>query len=514
MARLAVGGFHHETNCFVQPRTDFAYFASHRDRPPLVRGADVLEWLRPSSFALGGALAEIEARHEVVPLLWTSGGAGGLVTRDAFERISAELIGRLSAALPVDAVYLDLHGAMVTQDFEDGEGELLRRLRAAIGEQVPVVISLDYHANVTPLMVALTDGLVGYLTYPHVDRRETGERAARILEAVLARGRPAGRALRKAPFLIPLNGQCTLVDPSRAIVARSAVLVGDLVNLSYLAGFPPSDLFWCGPSVIAHAWTQAAADAAADALMREIVLHEAQFAEPMVAPAEGVARAMHLARTARRPVVIADTQDNPGCGGSADSTGVLEALIEAGAFGAVLGFLCDAEAARAAHAAGEGAELRLALGGRSGPAGVCPVEGVFRVARLGTGKMTTTGAVSGGREVDLGPMALLERGGVSVAVTSKRMQALDQAPFRHLGIEPAQQKILVLKSTCHFRAEFEPIAEEVIVVLAPGYYLADPAAYPFRRLRPGVRLHPLGPDQRGPGDSPSEASMNGSDPRD
>ncbi len=136
------------------------------------------------------------------------------------------------------------------------------------------------------------------------------------------------------------------------------------------------------------------------------------------------------------------------------------------------------------------------------------------MARLGTGKMTTTGAVSGGREVDLGPMALLERGGVSVAVTSKRMQALDQAPFRHLGIEPAQQKILVLKSTCHFRAEFEPIAEEVIVVLAPGYYLADPAAYPFRRLRPGVRLHPLGPDQRGPGDSPSEASMNGSDPRD
>jgi microcystin degradation protein MlrC len=111
--------------------------------------------------------------------------------------------------------------------------------------------------------------------------------------------------------------------------------------------------------------------------------------------------------------------------------------------------------------------------------------------------MRTTGAVSGGRDIDLGPMALLTIGGVAVAVTSKRMQALDQAPFRHLGLEPAQQKILVLKSTCHFRAEFEAMAEKVIVVIAPGGYLADPAQYPYRRLRPGIRLRPLGPDWRG-----------------
>lgn len=493
MARIVVGGFHHETNCFVLPHTDFAYFASHRDRPPLVHGTEVLEWLRPSSFALGGALATLESRHEIVPLLWTSGGAGGLVTRDAFERIAAEMIGRLSEALPVEAVYLDLHGAMVTEDFEDGEGELLRRLRATVGDQVPVVISLDYHANVTPQMVEMTDGLVGYLTYPHVDRRQTGDRAARIVETLLHRGRPQGRALRKVPFLIPLNGQCTLVEPSRGVVARSRVLDGALINLSYLAGFPPSDLFWCGPSVIAHAWTQQAADRAADALMREIALQEGNFAEEMVSPEEGVARAMRIARDASKPVVIADTQDNPGCGGTADSTGLLQAMLDAGVPDAVLGFLCDAEAARAAHAAGEGAVVHLALGGRSGPEGVSPVEADFTVLRLGDGKVQTNGAVSGGRPIDLGSMALLRTGGVSVAVTSKRMQALDQAPFQHLGVEPARQKILGLKSTCHFRAEFEPIAQEVIVVLAPGYYLADPVRYPFRRLRPGIRLRPLGP---------------------
>ena len=498
MARIAVGGFHHETNSFVLPHTDFAYFASHRDRPPLVRGADVIEWLGDSSFALAGALETFGRRHEIVPLLWTSGGAGGLVTRDAFERIAGEMIGRLSAAMPFDGVYLDLHGAMVSADFEDGEGELLRRVRAVVGPSVPVVISLDYHANVTPQMVDATDGLVGYMTYPHIDRPETGVRAARILEALLERGRPAGRALRKAPFLIPLNGQCTMVTPSQGIVARSQVLEGEVLNLSYLAGFPPSDLYWCGPAVIAHAWSQAAADAAADALMREIVMNEPGFAEPMVTPQEGVARALLRARSAHRPVVIADTQDNPGCGGNSDTTGVLEALVAARAEGAALGFLCDAEAARAAHAAGEGADIRIALGGRTGPEGVQPFDATFRVARLGDGKMRTTGAVSGRREVDLGPMALLTLGGVAVAVTSKRMQALDQAPFRHLGVEPAQQKILALKSTCHFRAEFEPIAEEVIVVLAPGYYRADPSLYPFRRLRPGIRLTPLGPDSRGP----------------
>ncbi|MGE0753242.1 MAG: M81 family metallopeptidase [Variibacter sp.] len=494
MARIAVGGFQHETNCFVEPKTDFSYFMSHRDRPPLVRGDDVIKWLGDTSFGLSGFLKQLAGQHEFVPLLWTSGGAGGLVTTDAFERIAGELIGRLSAAMPVDAVYLDLHGAMVTEPFEDGEGEVLRRVRATVGEDVPVVISLDYHANVTPQMVAMTDSLVAYRTYPHVDRAETGAYAAQALSLLLKRGRPKGRALRKLPFLIPLNDQCTLVEPSRSIVDRTIVGEGDVINLSYLAGFPPSDLYWCGPAVIAHAWTQEAADRAADSMAREIALREAEFAVPMLTPEGGVREAMALARTASKPVVIADTQDNPGCGSTADTTGVLETLVALDAQGAAVGYFCDAEAAKAAHAAGEGKEITIALGGRSGPEGVKPFRSTFAVAKLGDGKMTTTGQVSGGRVVDLGPMALLTIGGVSIAVTSKRMQAHDQAPFHHLGVEPKAQKILALKSTCHFRAEFEPIAEKVIVVIAPGHYLADPTHYPFRKLRTGVRLRPLGSD--------------------
>ena len=199
MSRIAVGGFQHETNSFVTPDTDYAYFTSHRDRPPLVRGTEVIGALSKTSFALSGFLDAIGDRHEIAPLLWTSGGAGGTVTADAFERIAGELVRHLSEAMPVDGVYLDLHGAMVTRSFEDGEGELLRRVRAAVGGRVPIAISLDYHANVTPEMVEHADSIVAYRTYPHVDRAETGAFAAKALSLLHERGRRRGARCASCP---------------------------------------------------------------------------------------------------------------------------------------------------------------------------------------------------------------------------------------------------------------------------------------------------------------------------
>jgi microcystin degradation protein MlrC len=496
MARIAVGGLHHETNTFVQPPTDFAYFCTHRDRPPLVRRADVLKHLTGTSFALSGFLQTMTAGHDIVPLLWTSGGAGGMVTRDAFERIAAELIAELSQQMPVDAIYLDLHGAMVTEDFQDGEGELLRRIRSCVGQEMPIVISLDYHANVTPAITEHVDAAAGYLTYPHVDREETGIRAAHAMQRVLKHGRTPGRALRKMPFLIPLHSQCTMVEPSCGIIEHAQSLERDgVLTVSYLAGFPPSDIFYCGPSVIVHAMTQEAADRAADEMARFIALKESDFAVPVLSPAEAVARAKEIASKASRPVLIADTQDNPGAGGSADTTGLLYALVEGNA-DATLGYLCDAEAVQAAHKAGKGAKIAIDLGGRSGPEGVVPFRGTFEVKELGDGKIRTTGPVSGNRNIDLGPVALLQIGKVKVAVTTKRMQAHDKAPFHHLGVEPKEEKILGLKSTVHFRGDFQPMAEDVLVTIAPGGHLADSAKFPYRFLRPGLRLMPLGPESR------------------
>ena len=492
MKRVAVGGFHHETNSFMDGSTGYDYFESHRDRPPLVRGQDVLKWLAPEtgSFALSGFLGDTQNEFEIVPLVWGSGGAGATVTAEAFERISAEMVARISDALPVDAVYLDLHGAMVTEDFEDGEGELLRRVRRAVGEKIPVVASLDYHANVTAMMVQSADALVAYRTYPHVDRVRTGKQAAAVLKQILKDGRPAGRVLRKAPFLIPLNSQSTLVHPSSTVVHASTKEIAGVYCVSYLAGFPSSDLAECGPSALAYAKTQALAEQAADELEALIEKLETDFSFPLLDERQAIEKAMAIARSADKPVVIADTQDNPGCGGTSDTTGVLAELLRHDVGSAVLGLFCDADAATAAHLAGVGSEITLALGGRHGPAPVVPLHQTFTVAALGDGKFATAGKVTGKRQVDLGPMALLRIGAVDVVVTSKRMQSHDLAPYQHVGVNVSDYKIVVVKSTCHFRAEFEPLAAEVLVTISPGAFAAYPSQLPYKRLRAGVRRSP------------------------
>jgi microcystin degradation protein MlrC len=494
LARIAFGGFMHETNSFVLPVTDYAVFCTHGSRPPLSRGREVTDRLRNTSFATAGFLDAMQSGHELVPLVWAAALAGGTVTSEAYERIVAELMAELSRAMPVDALYLDLHGAMVSVAFEDGEGELLRRARAVVGDRIPIVISLDYHANVTPRMVECSDALFGYLTYPHVDQADTGRRAAAAVAVLLERGRPTARAYRQIPFLIPLTSQCTTLEPSQSIVARAESLVGgDLINVSYLAGFPPSDLRDCGATVSVHGYCTRKVEAAADTLTGEITRREAEFAVELLDPDEGVRQAMRIAGNGRGPVILADTQDNPGCGGTSDTTGVLAALIRNDAQGAVVGNLCDPAAALAAHAVGEGAEIEIALGGQSGPEGVEPVRGRFRVMQLGDGVMRTTGPHVGGRNINLGPMVRLRIGGVDIVVTSKRMQAHDQAPFRHVGVDPAAQQILALKSTVHFRADFGPFAQAILIVIAPGGHLSDTTRYPYARLRDGVRLYPLGP---------------------
>ncbi len=494
MARIAIGGFMHETNCFVPDPTEYHHFVSSADRFGILGGEELVDKLAVSGTSMSGFLKASGNNHEISPLLWTSTAPGGLVTAAAYERIGAELLARLSDAMPVEGVYLNLHGAMVSAGHEDGEGELLRRVRGIVGEDAPIVVTLDYHANVTSKMVALADALLPYETYPHIDQNETGERAARAMTRLLVEGRPTARALRHLPFLIPLNFQCTMVEPSKGIVAAAReAMRAEIVSLGYLAGFPPSDLYDCGPSVSAHGYDQGIVDKAVDDVTQYVALKEAEFAEPMMTPDEAVREAMKIAAGAGRPVVIADTQDNPGCGGSGDTVGMLEALLRNGPKDAVFGLLTDDLAAKAAHEAGEGAEITLALGGRTDLPGVEPFFGTFKVEKLCDGNFVAPGPVAQGREAQIGPSALLSIEGVRIALGSRRMQTHDRAVFQHFGIELERQAIIVLKSTCHFRADFEPIAETVLVALAPGGYIANPAEHPYRNLRAGVRLYPLGP---------------------
>jgi microcystin degradation protein MlrC len=268
---------------------------------------------------------------------------------------------------------------------------------------------------------------------------------------------------------------------------------GNVASLSFTPGFPPADILDCGPAVFAYGETQAAADRAVDRLSGAVLEAESDFAGPIYEPDEAVMRAQKIAARAHRPVVLADTQDNPGAGGNSDTVGLIEALLRHDVQDAAAGLLCDPRAAAAAHAAGEGAELEISIGEGSRISDRRPMPGRFKVERLGDGRFAATGPVYLGNHMSLGPMALLKINGLRIAVSSRKQQAADQAIFRHLGVEPKAQKILALKSSVHFRADFQPIAEEILIVAAPGPNLADHRLLPYRHLRPGIRLMPKGP---------------------
>jgi microcystin degradation protein MlrC len=434
-----------------------------------------------------GAIERLrELGHEIVPLLWCSATPSAQVTEDAFERISAMMLETLADAGPVDGVVLDLHGAMVCEHLSDGDGELLRRIRVTVGDDAPVAATLDLHANVSDQMLAQASVLESFRTYPHVDMRDTGARAAELVQLLLQNGlaRFPASAARRTDFLIPPVWGCTLVDPAKAIYAFLEDRIGGKVaGMSLACGFPLSDVAEAGPLLVAYGFEQAAVDAAADALLAEIEGREAEFRGRLYNVEEAVREAMRLSSGASGPVILADSQDNPGGGGSGDTTGVLRALMEADVQDALVGVINDAAAAQIAHRAGVGAEVEISLGGKSGIAGDQPLAGVYRVLALSDGRFRASGPMLAGAEMDFGPTALLEIGGVRIAVGSRAIQTMDQSMFRHLGIEPARQRIISIKSSVHFRNDFQEICSAVLPVVAPGAVTVDLSSVAFSDSR-------------------------------
>jgi microcystin degradation protein MlrC len=508
MTRIAVGGFLHETNTFAPTKATYDDFVHGGGWPAMTLGADVLKVMRHINVGLAGFVGDAEANGwELVPTIACGASPSAHVTRDAFERVVKAMIEGIKAAGPLDAVYLDLHGAMVTEHFDDGEGEILARVRQVIGKDLPLVVSLDLHANVTPAMVEHADALIAYRTYPHVDMADTGRAAARHLALLLRSKQKFAKAFRQLPFLIPISWQCTNDEPTKVIYQKLAALQGDAVpTLSFAPGFPAADFPDCGPSVVAYGRTQADADAAADAMTRLVISHESDFDGRIYSPDDGVRHAMELAKTARKPIVIADTQDNPGAGGDSDTTGMLRALVRNKATRAAIGVIYDPQSAKAAHAAGVGATVTLALGGKSGISGDAPYRESFIVEKLSDGQFVAPGPYFGGRDMDMGPSAALRIGDVRVVVSSHKAQLADQSMYRYVGIEPTEQSILVNKSSVHFRADFEPIAERLLICAAPGAMPADTATLPWTRLRPGIRIKPNGPAFTAAIQSPSPVS--------
>ena len=311
--RIAIGGFQHETNTFAPSKATWEDFVAGGGWPAMVSGQPMFAAVAGANMPIAGFIAAAQAhQHTLIPTTWCSASPSAQVTQDAYERIAGMIVEAIRAAMPVDAVYLDLHGAMVAEHLDDGEGEILRRVRQVIGPHLPLVASLDLHANITSEMVEHADALVAYRTYPHVDMAETGARAFALLQRRLE-GLPREKnALRRIPYLMPLCWQSTDLQPAKSLYQQLGEIEHahriTLTSMSFATGFPAADFPQCGPVVLAYGLTQAAADEAADQLTRSVLAAERSFAGTLYDPDAAVLKAMELATHAAKPIVIADTQ--------------------------------------------------------------------------------------------------------------------------------------------------------------------------------------------------------------
>ena len=499
MPRILIAGYQHETNTFAPSLADWAAFTRGDSFPPFLRGAEMQASLSGINIPVAGFIDAAKAHGwTLVPSAWAGAIPSSYVTQDAFERIAAAIVEDVQAArlTGLDGIYLDLHGAAVAEHAADSEGELLGRLRALVGPDVPIVASLDLHANVTHRMLREADALVSYRTYPHVDMADTGALAGELMARRLRAGRRERMAFQRLPYLIPLNAQSTWMQPAQAIYEQLQALDREHgCVLSFCMGFPASDFDECAPMVWGHG---EAAERAVRALY-ERAAEPTQWRPDYLEARDAVVRALALSEGASKPVVIADTQDNPGAGGDSNTTGMLHALLQQGAGrrypGQVaLGLMFDPAAARAAHEAGIGAEIDIALGTAvptfTGQPSDAPVRGRFKVIALADGRCTLTGPMMTGVSVKLGPSACLEIDGVRVAVVSGKKQLLDRQLLRMVGVHTEQMRLVVCKSSNHFRADFTPHASHVLVAKAAGPMAADPADLPWTKLPASIRRRP------------------------
>ena len=500
MARIGIGGIIHETNTFSKIPVQLSNFVGPDGFYPEMRqGGEIFKFGEGrNNIAASGFLADAPAYgFEMVPLMWCGAEPSAPATQEVFDHLLGILTATLQQNLPLDGLFLDLHGAMVYGDLQDGQTEILRQVRKIVGN-LPVVVSLDLHGNVDPESFKLATAMIGYRTYPHVDGFENGQRCAALMWHLVNGGKCFG-AFHQSPFLMPSTTQPTTRDPARAVYqyveeleAREGVL-----SVTMMEGFPPCDLPHTGPSIFAYAETQQLADETAQKLLDFILAREDQFTTDLLPCDQAVAKAIQLATRSDKPVLMADIQDNAGGGSPSDSTWLLEELVKQGAKNAAIGLIHDPEAAARAFEAGEGAEVELSVGGHVLP-GHKPFTARYKVVKVHDGEFTGTGPMVKDRQLNLGKMAHLLVDDVHVVVSTVRMQMLDQSQFRVMGIDPEKMGIMALKSANHYRAHFGPISSAIINVEAPSAIIEDPTKIPYTQLREGVRLKGLGPEFKRP----------------
>ena len=496
--RVAIAGFFLECNRWA-PVTTPAMFAQSIDLAGEELGAELRSAaprLLPDAIGFAAAM-DRTGPWQAVPIRCAGAQPGGPVQQGYFDALVADIEARLRAQAPVDAVFISSHGAALSTAGEDPDGVLFTRIRAVVGPEVPVVAVLDLHTNVSQAMVDALSGFVAYRTNPHADLRDRGEEAALLVRRFLHEG-PGCVALTRLPLVAPATSQ--LIAPgtvyAQLIEEAQQQVQGEVLNVSLCGGFALADSTKCGFSVVvtARRGAQAQALQVSRRLAGRVWDERRRFVSFLTPLPQAVALAVQTGQGLGLPLMLADVADNPGAGGGGNTVDLLRALLEAGARGVLLGVFTDAALAREAHARGLGACFDAVFNRDVDvpPSGEVPARapGVARLCRaasvlaLSDGRFLGRRGLVAGTRRDMGPSALLDLGGVRVAVISHRQQLLDPAQLDVLGVDLATVRTLVVKSRGHFRVAFEGFApsERIIEVDAPGLTTPNLSTLPWQHL--------------------------------
>jgi microcystin degradation protein MlrC len=486
--KLVIAQMKHETNTYSPVPTPLARFAVGGGAPPEGDAARAAYAGTGSAIAAFIELADA-ARADVAIPIAASAWPSGPVEDAAFEHIAGRICDAVAAGC--DGVLLDLHGAMVTQSHEDGEGDLLRRIRA-IASDVPIGVALDMHTNLYDGFARDATVIAGYQTYPHVDHHETGLRAGRALLALLAGKAQPTMAWGRRVMLAHVMRQGTDDSPNRELQARCREMEHQgALSASVFVGFPNADIQFAGLSAV----VVTDGDAALAARWRDELLDlawesRAKFVYAVEPLAESIARARAIADAAppgSGPVVLLDHSDNCASGGTMDTMTVLGAILDAGLDDVAAFAVYDPAAVQDMIAAGTGADVSLSLGGKLdmpaiGLAGE-PRTVSGRVRLICDGRYRNRGPMARGEMNDMGPTALLDTGKVQIVVISNHVEPHDLAAFTAIGIAPETKRFVMLKSRIHWRAGLRHLAHAVVECAGTGVCTSDYAALNFKNVR-------------------------------
>jgi len=480
--RIVVGAIKHETNTFSTTRTSLASF---REQGLLERD-EVLHTLEGTNTEVGGFIRAAEAEgFDLYPTLHASAMPGGMVTNSAFTYLLDHLTRSIEDAGECDGILLALHGAMVAEGHDDGEGTILQAVRTRVGPAVPIVSTLDLHANITRLMVHSADILVGYDEYPHTDMAERGEEAGRLL-ARLVRGEARPTATLEKPQMMPTSQRMiTSQPPMREIMALAHLIEDDpeVLNVTVAGGFPLADFAEAGFGVVVTTDNdpKLATERAREVSKLAWELRPG-FLGGTVSVDEGVRRALDVREG---PVVLVDVADNPATGGPGDGTSLLKGLVHAKVRNAAFATIADPNSVKQAMAAGVGATVTLRIGGKAEPLYGEPLEVTGQVRRITDGQYRQEGPMMTGVLKNMGKTVVLDCNGLEIILCELKQTPTSLEVFRSQGIEPTQKQVLAIKGKGHFRAAFEPIAKEIILAEGEGTCGSERCirVLPYRKVR-------------------------------